>query len=41
MPPHERRWVADVTYYLCSRTYGDTWHPLAVEVENEVEGFLM
>ena len=37
----QRRWVADVTYYLCLCTYGDTWHPLAIEVENEVVGFLM
>jgi len=37
----QRHWVADVTYYLCLCTYGDTWHPLAVEVENEVVGFLM
>jgi diamine N-acetyltransferase len=37
----QRRWVADVTYYLCLCAYGDTWHPLAIEVENEVLGFLM
>lgn len=37
----QRHWVADVTYYLCLCTYGDTWHPLAIEVENEVVGFLM
>jgi diamine N-acetyltransferase len=37
----QRRWVANVSYYLCLCTYGDTWHPLAVEVEGRVVGFLM
>lgn len=37
----QRRWVADVTYYLCVCVYGDTWHPLAIEVDNEVVGFVM
>jgi diamine N-acetyltransferase len=37
----QRRWVAEVTYYLCLCTYGDSWHPLAIAVENEVVGFLM
>lgn len=34
----QRRWVADVTHYVCLCTYGDTWHPLAIEVESEVVG---
>lgn len=37
----QRRWVADVTYYLCMCTYGDTWHPLAIEVEDAVVGFFI
>jgi diamine N-acetyltransferase len=37
----QRRWVADVTYYLCLCTYGGTWHPLAIQLENDVVGFLM
>ncbi|MDH4016177.1 MAG: GNAT family N-acetyltransferase [Actinomycetota bacterium] len=37
----QRRWVADVTYYLCLCAYGDAWHPLAIEVDNAVVGFLM
>lgn len=37
----QRRWVADVTHYLCLCAYGDTWHPLAIEVDNEVVAFLM
>jgi diamine N-acetyltransferase len=37
----QRRWVADVSYYLCLCTFGDTWHPLAVEGGGEVVGFLM
>jgi diamine N-acetyltransferase len=37
----QRRWVADVTYYLCLCTYGDSWHPLAIEVDGSVVGFLM
>ena len=37
----QRRWVADVTYYLCLCVYCDAWHPLAIEVDNAVVGFLM
>jgi diamine N-acetyltransferase len=37
----QRRWVADVTHYLCLCTYGDTWHPLAIEVGDDITGFLM
>jgi len=37
----QRRWVADVTYYLCLCAYGDTWHPLAIEVDDDIVGFLM
>jgi diamine N-acetyltransferase len=37
----QRRWVADVTYYLCLCFYGDTWHPLAIEADGTVVGFLM
>ena len=38
---HQRRWVADVAYYLCLCTYGRVWHPLAVEADGEIVGFLM
>ena len=38
---HQRGWVADVAYYLCLCTYGGLWHPLAIEAEGEVVGFLM
>jgi diamine N-acetyltransferase len=37
----QRRWVADVTYYLCLCVYGDAWHPVAIKVDNTVVGFLM
>lgn len=37
----QRRFVADVAYYLCLCAYGSTWHPLAIEVDDEVVGFLM
>jgi diamine N-acetyltransferase len=37
----QRRWVADVAYYLCLCTYGGTWHPLAIQRDNDVVGFLM
>jgi len=37
----QRRWVADVTYYLCMCTYGDTWQPLAIEADGKVVGFLI
>ena len=37
----QRRWVADVTYYLCLCSYDDAWHPLAIEVDNDVVGFVM
>lgn len=37
----QRRWVADVTYYLCLCSYGDAWHPVAIEADGEVVGFLM
>lgn len=41
--PHDgqRRWVADITYYLCLCAYGDTWHPLAIEAGDDIVGFLM
>ena len=29
----QRRWVAEVAYYLCLCAYGDTWHPLAIEAD--------
>ena len=38
---HQRRWVADVAYYLCLCTYGGVWHPLAIEADGEIVGFLM
>jgi diamine N-acetyltransferase len=34
-------WVADVTYYLCLCTYGDTWHPWLIEAAGVVVGYLM
>ena len=37
----DRRWVADVPYYLCLCAYGGTWHPLAIQIEDDVVGFLM
>jgi diamine N-acetyltransferase len=37
----QRRWVADVTYYLCLCTFGGTWHPLAIEADKVIAGFLM
>jgi diamine N-acetyltransferase len=37
----QRRWVADVTYYLCLCAYGDTWHPWAIEAGDDVVGFVM
>jgi diamine N-acetyltransferase len=37
----QRRWVAEVAYYLCLCTYGDTWQPLAILEDDEVVGFLM
>jgi diamine N-acetyltransferase len=37
----QRLWVADVTYYLCLCAYGETWHPLAIEVGEDIVGFLM
>ena len=37
----QRRWVADVTYYLCMCRYEDTWHPLAIEADAKVVGFLI
>lgn len=27
---HQRRWVADVTYYLCLSAYGELWRSCAV-----------
>jgi diamine N-acetyltransferase len=39
--PGQERFVADVTYYLSMCAYGDTWHPLAVEVDGDIVGFLM
>ena len=33
--------MAEVTYYLCLCTYGGTWHPLAIEADGEIVGFLM
>ncbi|GIF04454.1 GNAT family N-acetyltransferase [Actinoplanes siamensis] len=35
----QRRFVADVTYYLCMCHYGDTWQPLAAVRGDEVVGF--
>ncbi|GAA4599464.1 diamine N-acetyltransferase [Actinoplanes octamycinicus] len=35
----QKRFVADVTYYLCMCHYGDTWHPLAAVRGDEVVGF--
>lgn len=29
----QRRWVADVTYYLCLSMYDDLWHSYAVQDE--------
>lgn len=37
----QRRWVAEVAYYLCLCAYGETWHPLAIEADDDVVGFLM
>ncbi|BCJ45153.1 spermidine acetyltransferase [Actinoplanes ianthinogenes] len=35
----QKRFVADVTYYLCMCHYGDTWQPLAAVRGDEVVGF--
>lgn len=38
----QRRWVADVTYYLTLCAYGrNTWQPLAVVADGQVAGFVM
>ncbi|MEV6345980.1 GNAT family N-acetyltransferase [Actinoplanes sp. NPDC051851] len=38
--PEQKEFVAEVTYYLCMCSYGDTWSPLAaVRGEREVVGF--
>ncbi|GLW32340.1 GNAT family N-acetyltransferase [Actinoplanes regularis] len=37
----QKRFVADVTYYLCMCNYGDTWHPLAAVRGTEVVGFVI
>ncbi|MBM2623255.1 GNAT family N-acetyltransferase [Actinoplanes sp. LDG1-06] len=37
----QRRFVNDVSYYLCLCHYGDTWNPLAATRDGEVVGFVM
>lgn len=37
----QRAFVAEPSYYLALCAYGDTWHPLAVYLGDEVIGFLM
>jgi diamine N-acetyltransferase len=37
----QRRWVADVTYYLSLCAYGRSWHPLAIEADEQVAGFVI
>ena len=39
--PGQERFVAPVAYYLCLAHYGDTWHPLAVEVDGSIVGHVM
>jgi diamine N-acetyltransferase len=39
--PDQRRFVNDVTYYLCLCAYGEVWHPLAVVRDGETVGFVM
>jgi diamine N-acetyltransferase len=37
----QRRWVADVTYYLTLCAYSGSWQPLAIVADGEVAGFVM
>jgi diamine N-acetyltransferase len=39
--PSQKRFVDDVSYYLCLCAYGDTWKPLAAVSEGQVVGFAM
>jgi diamine N-acetyltransferase len=39
--PDQRRYVAEVTYYLCLCAYGGIWHPLAIVSGNSVVGHVM
>ncbi len=39
--PEQRRFVSEVTFYLCLCHYGDVWHPLAVVRDGAVVGFAM
>jgi diamine N-acetyltransferase len=39
--PDQKRFVAEVTYYLCMCHYGDTWSPLAVVRGGAVVGFVI
>ncbi|GIE76156.1 hypothetical protein Aph02nite_21060 [Actinoplanes philippinensis] len=39
--PDQRRFVADVAYYLCMCHYGDTWNPFAVVRDGTVVGFVI
>jgi diamine N-acetyltransferase len=36
----QRRWVADVSYYLSLCAYGGSWFPLAITIDGQVVGFV-
>src|SRR5262245_17838004 len=38
---HQRRWVADVTHYLCLSAYGELWRSFAVLDEGTTVGHVM
>ena len=38
---HQRRWVADVTYYLCLSAYGGLWRSCAMVEDGDVVGHVM
>jgi diamine N-acetyltransferase len=38
---HQRRYVAEVSYYLCLCVYGSTWHPVSILRDDTVVGFFM
>ncbi len=39
--PDQKRFVAEVTYYLCLCFYGSTWQPLEITRDGTVVGFCM
>ena len=39
--PHQTAFVATPSYYLAMCCYGDTWHPLAVTVDDAVIGLCL